>query len=243
MKSRQPSGSAAVDRAQARPGSARARGGSGPGRGSCRRRRSTPCASGPQQPARAQALEVVRDRLAAHRRVRVGEAAELVRVRLARLVLERVRVHGVEGQPARGREGLQLAAASSGGPTGCAGRPSGVTRTSCWTTRAVLQLLEDVARLAGPGEAREARAAGAHAPGRHRHRKACARAARALDVDAAPARAAARGARSPPAGRRGPGAFVRRRCGRGRARSASGSSASSGERGRRCPRPRSGCCR
>ena len=37
---------------------------------------------------------------------------------------------------------------------------------------AVLELFKDVARLAGTGEAGEARAAGAHAPGRQGDRKA-----------------------------------------------------------------------
>ncbi len=55
------------------------------------------------------------------------------------------------------------------------------------TVRAVLELLEDVARLAGAGEAREARAAGAHAPGGHGHAEGLRPLDEVLDLDAAPA--------------------------------------------------------
>jgi hypothetical protein len=51
-----------------------------------------------ERAAEADAREVVRDRLLAHARVRVREAPELVRVRLAGQVLEGVRVHRVEAE-------------------------------------------------------------------------------------------------------------------------------------------------
>ena len=48
------------------------------------------------------AVDVVRDRLGANRRVGVREAAVLVRQRLSGLILERVRVHRIEPEPERG---------------------------------------------------------------------------------------------------------------------------------------------
>src|SRR5262249_19130865 len=57
--------------------------------------------------------------------------------------------------------------------------------------RAVLQLLVDVARLARPGEAREARAAGAHAPRGHGHAEGLGAPDQVLDVPPAAAQHAA----------------------------------------------------
>ena len=57
---------------------------------------------------RAEALEVVLHRLPADRAVGMGQAAELVRVLLAGLVLERVRVHRVEAEAALLGEPAQL---------------------------------------------------------------------------------------------------------------------------------------
>ena len=54
--------------------------------------------------------------------VGVTEAAELVRVRLARLVLEGVRVHGVEDQPERRGMLAQLRRSSRRVPRECAAK-------------------------------------------------------------------------------------------------------------------------
>src|SRR5262249_11403324 len=56
---------------------------------------------------------------------------------------------------------------------------------------AIVELVEDVARLAGAGEARESRAAGAHAPGRNRDAELADARGDALDVDIAPPQLAA----------------------------------------------------
>ena len=78
--------------------------------------------------------------------------------------------------------------------------------------RAVVELVEDVARLAGAGEAREARAAGADAPGRHGHVERRDLVADRVDRDAAP--------RELLAEVRVVGCRARALCGAGRCRSA-----------------------
>ena len=82
-----------------------------------------------ERPADLDALEVVRDRLPAHSRVRMGEAAELVRELLTRLILEGVRVHRVEVQPALGRERPQRSRVLRASHGMCS-ETAGVERTS-----------------------------------------------------------------------------------------------------------------
>ena len=180
----------------------RPRGGSGSGRGSCRRRRSRRCASvAPSARADGEALEVVLDRLPPHRGVGVAQAAELVGQRLARLILERVRVHRLDRQPE-----LQQPRADAGGVARAARArlvPRDVQRDARrdpdqrLDDAAVVQLLEQRPRLARTGEAREARAAGADAPRRdgdaegRRPRRPAPRCRRRGE------RAGGRGARSP----------------------------------------------
>src|SRR5690606_17832272 len=89
---------------------------------------------------------------------------ELVGIAVTRMVLERVGVHGVEAEPQalgrlaqQGRVGLVPRDVERDG-----GRGAGETLDD----GAVGKLVEDVARLAGPGETREPRAACTHAPRR-----------------------------------------------------------------------------
>ncbi len=114
------------------------------------------------------ALQVVLDGLSTHRRVGVGEAAEFVRVFLARLILKGVGIDRIEPQA----EGLGVLL--QGGVV--LHRVPGEVGGNRWRgsdelvhRSAVLQLVENVPRLTGSGEAEEARAAGAHAPGRQRN--------------------------------------------------------------------------
>ena len=112
------------------------------------------------------AFDVVLDRPAPHRRVGMRQAAEFVRQRLAGLVLERVRVHRVEVKPA-------LGARTRAAPQVVGLVPRDMERDrrrrahELEDRRAVVELFEDVARLACPGKSRETRAAGADAPRRH----------------------------------------------------------------------------
>ncbi len=119
-------------------------------------------------PPQLDALDVVLDGLPAHVRFGVREAAVLVRVRLARLILERVGVHRVEVQAARARE-LDERVRVFGPVPGDVERDAGGRADELVDGRAVFELLEDAARLAHAGEAREARPARPHAPRRHRH--------------------------------------------------------------------------
>ena len=112
------------------------------------------------------ALEVVLDRLRADRGVGVAERAELVGERLAGRVGEGVRVHRVEAEPE-----LLAPSAFSAARVGLVPRDVQRDRRrragQPLDDGAVVELVEDVARLARPGEAREAGAAGADAPGGH----------------------------------------------------------------------------
>ena len=118
--------------------------------------------------AERHAVHVVRDGLLAHGGVGVGERAELVRMRLAGLVLEGVGVGGAEREAAFGGERAQR-----GGIVGLVPRDVqrdvGRDAHQAVDQVAVLDLLEHVARLAGPREAGEPRAAGGDAPRRDRH--------------------------------------------------------------------------
>ena len=140
--------------------------------------------AGPQLRAERDAVAVVLHRLIADGGVGVAEAPELVREELARLVLERVGVHRVDEQPARLCERLELRRAVRLVP-GDVQRDAGGRSHELQDDLAVLELLEDVARLAGRGEAREPRAARPHAPGRHGHAEAHRAAGERLDVEAA----------------------------------------------------------
>src|SRR5262245_29821809 len=120
----------------------------------------------------------------------MGDAAELVRVGLSGLILERVGVHGVEAEA----ETFAVLA-----------QRIDIAHTIPWKMqrdrrrragelldhRAVLELVEDVARLARAGEAREARAARAHAPRRQSDAELADARGDALDVEIAPAERAA----------------------------------------------------
>src|SRR5207237_4169761 len=99
----------------------------------------------------------------AHGGVRVRQASELVGVFLPGLILEGVGVHRVEVQAARGGELLQLAGVLRLVP-GDVERDSGRRADELKDGRAIFKLLEDAARLAGAGKAREARPARADAP-------------------------------------------------------------------------------
>ena len=108
------------------------------------------------------ALAVVLDGLLAHRWVGVRQTAELVRVLLSGLVLEGVRVDGVEAQAEFFRECLELGGVLGLVP-GEVERNPGRDAGQLVHDRAVVQLLEDVAGLARLRKAREPRAARAHA--------------------------------------------------------------------------------
>src|SRR5262249_16036279 len=140
---------------------------------------------GPELLPELEAVEVVVHGLPADRVVGVAEAPELVRVPLALLVLERVRVHGVEEEAAGLGEGAQLARIVRLVPGNVEGDSGGGPR-ELEDDRAVLDLLEDVAGLARAGEPREPRAPRAHSPRRHRHAEGRGFRDERLDVEAAP---------------------------------------------------------
>ena len=119
-----------------------------------------------QRAADLDALDIVGDRLLAHRLVGMGERAELVRQRLARLVLEGVGVDGVERETVALRRLAQLGVVLDLVPREMRrdGRREAGQRVD---HAAIGELVEDVARLAGTGKAGEARAARADAPARH----------------------------------------------------------------------------
>jgi hypothetical protein len=131
------------------------------------------------------ALEIVLDRLRARGSVGVREAAELVAVSLALLVAEGVGVHGVEGQAGGGRGAAQLAPIAALVP-GDVQRDGGRGARQLLDHAAVLQFVEHMPRLARAGKAREACAAGAHAPARDRHAEGRGPLAHLFNVDAAP---------------------------------------------------------
>src|SRR5690606_11773969 len=115
-------------------------------------------------PADLDAFEVVLDRLPAGGGIGMAERAELVGMRLAGCVGERVGVHGVEAESeARGRllQPVRIRLVP-----GDVQRHGGRGAGQLVDDAAVLNLVEDVARLARAGEAGEAGAAGPYAPGR-----------------------------------------------------------------------------
>ena len=112
------------------------------------------------------------------------QAAELVRQALVGLVLERIGVHGVEVEPTRARVLVQR-------PKVVGAVPRDVERHrrrgphEAKDRRAVVELVEDVARLARTGKSREPRPARADAPRRHgdaKRRRSC---GQRVDVEAA----------------------------------------------------------
>jgi hypothetical protein len=109
------------------------------------------------------AFEVVLDGLSPRGRVGVGEGAELVGEGLAGLVLKGVGVHRVEGKA----EGFCLIfqCLGVGFVPRDVERDGGGGGGEAVDDGAVVELVEDVARLTGAGEASKARAAGADAPG------------------------------------------------------------------------------
>ncbi len=122
--------------------------------------------------------------LGAHRGVGVREAAVLVRQRLARLILEGVRVHRVEPESERGAVFPQRLVVVGAIP--------GNVQRHC--RRGAGQLVNDAQSssfsntLRGsprPGKPAEACAAGADAPGRNRHLEIGDRARDVIDLDAA----------------------------------------------------------
>ncbi len=112
------------------------------------------------------AFNVVLDRLAAHMSVGMSEAAELVRQRLIRLILERIGVHRLHRQPAGLRERAQRCGVVRTVPRNVQGDARRHTH-QLEHRFAVLELLENGARLAREPEAPEPRAAGSDAPRGH----------------------------------------------------------------------------
>ena len=114
--------------------------------------------------AEMDAFEIVLDGLQADGLIRMAERPELVGKLLAGRILEGVGVHRVEAKAQRFRLLLQLGGVGDPVP----GDMQGDARRSAGQAvddGAVVQLVEDVARLALAREAGEARAAGADAPG------------------------------------------------------------------------------
>ena len=107
------------------------------------------------------------------------------------LVLEGVRVHGAEGEPARGGVLLQHAARRRACPRGCAARPRASTRTSDCTVAQSSSFSNTSRGSPGPGK-RAKRVPPVPRPQEgSATRSDCARASSALDVDAAPPELAA----------------------------------------------------
>src|SRR5215472_12927150 len=111
------------------------------------------------------AFDVVRDRLSAHTRISMRQRAELVRKLLPRLILERVGIDRVEDKAvhrslfAQGGIVVDLVPRNVRRDRRCRPRQSLDHGT-------IVDLLEDVARLARPRKAGEPRATRADAPGR-----------------------------------------------------------------------------
>src|SRR5208282_6635382 len=112
------------------------------------------------------ALQIVRNSLFANRLVGMGQAAELVG-QLTRKVFERIRIDGVENDPIGARKVPQFAEIVNPVP-GKMWRHRGRRTSQLLDHGAVLELLEDVARLAGHRKAREPRAARADPPAGNR---------------------------------------------------------------------------
>ena len=153
-------------------------------------------------------LQIVFDGLLPCCLVGVGERAELVGERLALLVLKGVGVHGIEAQ-------LVLRGFLAKGVVVGHDVPRNVRAHGAGRTRqlvddaAIFQLVVNVARLAGAGKTRKARAAGADAPGRHGHGIVHGAFGHRFDGICRAAQAGARGWRSP---RHGPWRPWRFRC-------------------------------
>ena len=130
----------------------------------------------------ADAVEVMLDRLRAHRGRGVRQAPELVGLALAALVLESVGVHGIEAEPEARGVRLERAVVLAGIP-GQVQRDGRRRAGEPVDHSAVLEFLEDVARLARPGEAREARPASANTPGGQCHGEIRHTARHGLDVE------------------------------------------------------------
>ena len=128
--------------------------------------------------------------------VAVGQRAELVGERLAGLVLEGVRVDGVEADAERLRPLGELAIVADLVPrkVGRAGRRRAGELVD---RRAVLELVEDAARLARTGKPGETRAAGPDAPGRHGDGEGRDPGGHRVDVEPPRLEAAAEARRSP----------------------------------------------
>jgi len=114
----------------------------------------------------------------------VGQRAEFVGDLLAGLVLEGVRVDGVEADAERLRPLGELAIVADLVP-GEVGRAGRGRAGELMDGRAILELVEDSARLAGAGKTREARPARADAPGRDGDRECGRLGGDRVDVDAA----------------------------------------------------------
>ena len=131
------------------------------------------------------AFEIMRDRLVPHGLRRVGQRAELVGELLPGLVLKGVGIDRVEADAERLGEFGERAIIADLVPREMrrAGRRGA---RELLDRRAVLELVEHVARLAGAGKAGEARAAGADAPGRHGDAEGGDLGGDRLDVEPAP---------------------------------------------------------
>ncbi len=158
MKRRQPVGQGAVDRAQAVQVAVEGTAEMLLARESSRRRRSTRCGSARRASARAPGTRGCARPPAAHGRVGVREAAELVGEPLARLVLEGVRVHGVDRR-ARAPAAKALSSAGRVGlvPGDVQRDPGGGRARACWTTSQSSSFSKTFAGLRrGRGSARSA---------------------------------------------------------------------------------------
>ena len=122
------------------------------------------------------------------------EAAELVGERLAGRILKGVGVHRVEAEAARLGVVDQLGRIVVAVP-GDVQRDARRRAGQLMDDGAIVELVEDVARLADAGEAGEARAAGADAPGRHGDREGGGLGLDLVDVDVAAAENVARAPR------------------------------------------------
>ena len=156
-------------------------------RESCRHRRSTRCATdAPSCLAEREALEVVVDRLAAHRRIGVAQAAELVGQRAAPADPGTCSSSWSRrtGRAIRRRRAARRGV--RGVSHGMCSETPGVTRTSRWTTAQSSSFSKTCAARPGPGSARIAcRRCPRPTTARRRGRPARAPVS-ALDVDAAP---------------------------------------------------------
>ena len=130
-------------------------------------------------------FEIMRDRLVAHGLRRVGQRAELVGEHLPRLVLKGVGIDRVEADAERLGEFGQRPIIADLVP-GEMRRASRRGAGELLDRRAVLELVEHVARLARPGKAGKARAARADAPGRHGDAESDHLGGDRLDVESAP---------------------------------------------------------